>query len=274
MKMDMELRGFSHKTVKVYLKNVQVVSDFFTIDPEQLNYDQIREFLHHAIIFRKLSRSYVNSIYSALMFYFKFTLGRSWNMQDIPRVKQASKLPVALSPSQVQKLFHSVSNIKHKTMLITCYSAGLRVGELLNLKVTDIDSVSMKIRVQNGKGNKERYTILSQTNLNALRKYFQIYKPRNYLFANENTHQPLTTRTIQKVFYDHRRLLNFPEDATIHSLRHSFATHLLLSGTSIAVIQKLLGHAHISTTSIYLHLTNADLSTVSSPIDSWEVFHA
>ena len=273
MKVDMELRGFSPKTVKVYHKNVQTVSDFFNIIPEDLTHDQIREFLHHAIIVRKLSRSYVNSVYSGVMFFFKYTLGLPWDMKEIPRVKQPSKLPVALSPLQVQALFDSVSNIKHKTMLITCYSAGLRVGELLNLKVSDIDSASMKIRVRNGKGNKERYTILSTKNLNALRTYYKLFKPLDYLFANPHTNKPLSTRTIQKVFSDQRSILNFPKDATIHSLRHSFATHLLLSGTSIAAIQKLLGHAHIGTTSIYLHLTNADLSTISSPLDTLEVFN-
>lgn len=273
MKMDMELRGFSDRTVKTYLQNVAIISKHFSIPPEDLSYNQIREFLHQAIKVRNLSRSYVNTVYSSIMFFFKTTLNQSWDMQNIPRVKQASKLPVALSPLHIQKLFNSVSNIKHKTMLITCYSAGLRVGELLNLKISDIDSTSMKIRVRNGKGNKERYTILSSQNLKALRIYYKIYKPNDFLFPNPNTNKPLTTRTIQSVFSAHRSILGLPNDSTLHSLRHSFATHLLLSGVNIVAIKNLLGHSHISTTSIYLHLTQGDIEKISSPLDTMDIFN-
>jgi len=273
MKMDMELKGFSDKTVAVYLKNVQAVANHFGISPQDLDYEQIRLFLHHAITVRKLSRSYINSMYSAVKFYFCTTLNRKWDMKHIPRVKSASKPPVALSPEQVNALFSHVTNLKHRTMLITCYSAGLRVGELLQLKCSDIDSGSMSIRVRSGKGLKERYTLLSEYNLNALRKYYKIYKPSEYLFANPSTGRPLTTRTIQQVFKDSKDSLRFPPDATIHSLRHSFATHLIRSGVDIATIQKLLGHADITTTAVYLHISTPDSLSVKSPLDTFEVFH-
>jgi len=273
MKMDMELKGFSDKTVAVYLKNVQAIANHFGISPQDLDYEQIRLFLHHAIKVRKLSRSYINSMYSAVKFYFETTLDREWDMKHIPRVKTASKLPVALSPEQVSALFSHVSNLKHRTMLITCYSAGLRVGELLQLKCSDIDSSSMSIRIRSGKGLKERYTLLSEYNLKALRQYHKIYRPSEYLFANPSTGLPLTTRTIQQVFKDAKDFLRFPPDATIHSLRHSFATHLIRSGTDIATIQKLLGHADITTTAIYLHISTPDSLSVRSPLDTFEVFH-
>lgn len=271
MKFDMELKGFADKSITTYLKNVNLVSKHFGLPPEELTKDQIREFLHYSIKVRKLSRSYINCVYSAICFYFRNTLKQEWDMTDIPRVKQPSKLPVALSYFQVQLLFKSVSNIKHKTMLITCYSAGLRVSELLELKVSDIDSKTMTIRVRNGKGGKERYTILSKTNLIALRKYYTIFKPNEYLFFNHTTLKPLSVRTIQTTYSTYRDSLNLPKDSTLHSLRHSFATHLILSGVNIVVIQKLLGHADIGTTSKYLHLTNADATNVVSPLDKMEV---
>jgi integrase/recombinase XerD len=273
MKFDMELKGFADKTITVYLRNVIKVSKHFNLPPEELTKEQIREFLHYSIKVRKLSRSYVNSVYSAIYFYFRNTLKQEWNMIDIPRVKQPSKLPVALSHFQVQLLFKAVSNIKHKTMLITCYSAGLRVSELLDLKVSDINSKTMTIRVRSGKGGKERYTLLSKTNLIALRKYYTIFKPTDYLFFNPNTLKPLSTRTIQTTYSTYRDSLNLPKDSTLHSLRHSFATHLILSGVNIVVIQKLLGHSDIGTTSKYLHLTNAEATNVISPLDNMEVFY-
>lgn len=220
MKFDMELKGFADKTITTYLKNVNLVSKHFALPPEDLTKDQIREFLHYAIKVRKLSRSYINSVYSALFFFFRNTLKQDWNMIDIPRVKQPSKLPVALSHFQVQLLFKSVSNIKHKTMLITSYSAGLRVSELLNLKVSDINSNAMTIRVRNGKGSKERYTILSKTNLIALRKYYKIFKPSEYLFFNHTTLKPLSVRTIQTTYSTYRDSLNLPKNSTLHSLRN------------------------------------------------------
>lgn len=274
MKFDMELKGFAYKTITTYLMNVKKISKHFNLPPEELTHDQIREFLHYSITIRKLSRSYVNSVYSAILFFFRNTLKQEWNMIDIPRVKQPSKLPVALSHYQIQLLFHSVSNVKHKTMLITCYSAGLRVSELLDLKISDIDSKTMTIRVRNGKGGKERYTILSMTNLIALRKYFSIFKPTDYLFFNPNTLKPLSPRTIQTTYSTYKKALNLPKDSTLHSLRHSFATHLILSGVSIVKIQKLLGHGDIGTTSKYLHLTNADATNIVSPLDNMEVFFA
>lgn len=190
--MDLELKGYSLKTVDPYVRWVKYFINSYGLSPNELTIDHVREYLHHAITVKKLSRSYVNSNYSALRFFFETTMNRTWDMKHIPRVKQPSKLPIAFSPDQVQKIFLSTENLKHKTMFVTCYSAGLRVGELMNLKPSDILTDTMQIRIRSGKGSKERYTI--------------------------------------------------------HSLRHSFATHLLQLGTDIVVIQKLLGHHDLSTT--------------------------
>lgn len=273
MQMDMELRGFSPKTVKVYLKSVERVSLFHTVAPEDLTYDQIRIYLHHTISVRNLSRSYINMIYSALKFFFEQTLKQPWCMTDIPRVKKPSKLPVTLSPEQVKQLFSTTSNLKHKTMLMLTYSAGLRVAELLDLHVSDIHSSTNRIRIRKGKGGKERYTLLSKSMLDMLRCYYRRYQPQDLLFPNPRTGNRLTERSLQQVFSAQRETLGFPKDATLHSLRHSFATHLLLAGTDVVAIQKLMGHESIRTTSIYLHLTHQDVLKVVSPLDSLEVFH-
>lgn len=273
MKMDMELRGFSPNTVQVYLQSVMRIAEFHDVQPQSLTYDQIRQYLHHLITVKNLSRSYVNTSYSAIKFFFEITLKLSWSMTDIPRVKKDSKLPVALSPLQVKQLFDATDNIKHKTMFMVAYSAGLRVGELLDLHVSDINSDTKRIRVRQGKGRKERYTLLADHTLQALRTYYRRYQPHEFLFPNPRTGKPLTTRTIQQCFLDQKKALGFPKDATIHSLRHSFATHLLLSGTDVTAIQKLMGHESIRTTSVYLHLTQQDVLKVVSPLDTLEVFH-
>lgn len=273
MKMDMELRGFSPKTVQVYLQSVMRIAEFHDVQPQALTYDQIRQYLHHLIKVKNLSRSYVNTSYSAIKFFFETTLKQSWSMTDIPRVKKDSKLPVALSPQQVKQLFDATDNIKHKTMFMVCYSAGLRVGELLDLHVSDIHSDTKRIRVRQGKGRKERYTLLADQTLLALRAYYRRYQPKVLLFPNPHTGRRLTSRTIQQRFLDQRKALGFPKDATLHSLRHSFATHLLLSGTDVTAIQKLMGHESIRTTSVYLHLTQQDVLKVNSPLDTLEVFH-
>lgn len=272
-KMDLELKGYSPKTVDPYIRWVKHFINSYGLSPDELTANHVREYLHHAITVKKLSRSYVNSNYSALRFFFETTMGRTWDMRHIPRVKLASKLPIAFSPEQVQQIFSSTNNLKHKTMLVTCYSAGLRVGELMNLKPSDILPDTMQIRIRSGKGSKERYTILSQMNLELLRVYFKRYRPQTFLFENDRTHRPLTARTIQLTFQERRKALGLHEDATIHSLRHSFATHLLQLGTDIVVIQKLLGHHDLSTTSKYLHLISGELSKTRSPLDAMDVFH-
>lgn len=268
MIMDMELKGFSKKTVKTYSKHVIRLAEHYNTSPEQLDSNHIREYLHYIITVRNLSRAYVNIAYSAFKFYFTITLKKEWDMTHIPRVKIASKLPLALSINQVRDIFVNVENLKHKTMLITCYSAGLRVGELLNLKCTDILSDEMSIRVRDGKGHKERYTILSRFNLICLRHYYRVYRPKEYLFENPITNRPLSPRPIQSTFQKVRLKLNLPSDARLHSLRHSFATHLLKSGVDIFTVQKLLGHASLKTTFRYIHILNVNPLEIRSPLDT------
>ena len=178
-------------------------------------------------------------------------------MARIPRTKQPRRrLPVVLARDEVKALLNNVDNVKHKSILLTIYSGGLRVSEAANLTVTDIDSKRMLIRVNQGKGKKDRYTILSNANLNNLRKYYKIYHPEKWLFYSYNINTPISTRTIQHVFHKAKEKAGIKKDVTVHSLRHSFATHLIESGVDIHHIQKFLGHSGIKTTTIYLHLTH------------------
>jgi len=189
-------------------------------------------------------------------------------MKQIPRCKKDKKLPIVLAKSEVKAIFDVTKNLKHKAILMTIYSSGLRVSEAVNLKVTDIDSRNMQIYVCGRKVNKDRYTLLSKVTLDILRGYFRIYRPSLWLFPGGTFNKPLTTRTVQKIFENARIKANLQKDVSVHSLRHSFATHLLENGTDISYIQRLLGHTNIKTTSIYLHLNRVNIINIKSPLDS------
>jgi len=191
-------------------------------------------------------------------------------MKNIPRSKKQSKLPVVLSPQEVLSIFDAVSNIKHKAILMTTYDAGLRVSETANLLLSDIDSSRMSIFVRQGKGQRDRYSLLSQTNLILLREYWKQYRPSSYLFPGSSPEKPISCRTIQQVFYDARKKAGIHKKASVHSLRHSFASHLLESGTDLFRIQQLLGHFNLETTSKYLHMVQPKVLQVKAPLDLLE----
>ncbi|AOT68960.1 site-specific tyrosine recombinase/integron integrase [Geosporobacter ferrireducens] len=268
MQTDMELRGYSPITVKYYVAHVSRFAKYFGKSPDLLGEDEIRQYLHHCIINKGLSEGTVNTIHSALKFFFSKTLTREWNVEKLSRIKEPKKLPVVLSQSEVKSILDAVSNLKHKAILMTIYAAGLRVSEAAKLKVSDIDSKNMQISVRCGKGKKDRYTLLSKTNLDILREYWMRYHPSDYLFMGADGKSPITARTIQRVFEDAKDRVGIKKNASVHTLRHSFATHLLEAGTDICYIQRLLGHTSINTTTIYLHLRRMDLLNIVSPLDS------
>lgn len=267
MKIDMELRGYSPKTIKNYIYQVSNFAKFFNRSPELLGEEEIRIYLHYCITERKLSEGTVNHINASLKFLFTKTLNRQWNMDKLSRVKERRKLPVVLSIQEVKTILDATKNIKHKAILMTIYSAGLRISEACNLKITDIDSKNMQIFINQGKGKKDRYSILSKSNLKILREYWKIYQPKEYLFSGRYRTNAISTRSVQKVFEKSLKIAKIPKRATVHSLRHSFATHLLDAGTDICYIQRLLGHTRITTTTIYLHLRRMDLLNIKSPLD-------
>ena len=267
MKMDLELAGYSPKTIKSYLMHVNHFSNHFAKPLDSLKIKEIREYLHYLITIKQVSNSYVNCAYSALKFYFQTTLNRFWDIHKIPRAKKVKKLPSVLSMSDIKKIFDVTTNLKHKAILMTTYSAGLRVSEVANLKISDIDSSSMQIFINQGKGNKDRYSLLSQANLSILRKYFKQYKPQHWLFEGVPSDKPISNRSIQRIFKTSKEKAGISKNASLHTLRHSFATHLLEAGTDITYIQKLLGHADIKTTCVYLHLKKINTIKITSPLD-------
>jgi len=273
MKVDLELKGYSPKTVDAYLRYTRKFIDYYQKPIEQLHTDEIRNYLHYLIVIKKCSHSYVNVNYSALKFLYKNTLNQQWNIDKIPRMKKEKKLPVILSKTEVKNILNATTNLKHKAILTTVYSAGLRISEVRNLTIKDIDSKNMQIRVRKAKGKKDRYTLLSQNNLSLLRKYWKEYQPEYWLFPGMPTTKAISARTIQGFFKKYLNKTKITKNATVHTLRHCFATHLLETGVDIFHIQKLLGHASPKTTARYIHLTRKDIIDVKSPFDMMDSDH-
>jgi site-specific recombinase XerD len=265
--MDLELKGYSPKTVDAYVRYAKKFIQHYQEPIEQLRTDEIRNYLHYLIVNKKCSNSYVNVNYSALKFLYKNTLNKQWNVDKIPRLKKDKKLPVILSKQEVKSIFSVTSNLKHKAIFMTIYSAGLRISEANSLIIDDIDSNNMQIRVRQGKGKKDRYTLLSQKNLSILREYWKNYRPKYWLFPGNPSTKAISPRTIQQVFKQSLSKARINKNATVHTLRHCFATHLLEAGVDIFHIQKLMGHASPKTTAIYIHLTRKDILDVISPLD-------
>jgi site-specific recombinase XerD len=263
---ELQLRGYSPKTQKMYLDYMKKYNHHFGKSPDQMGEREIKEYLHYLIIQNK-SQSYINGSYSALKFFYENVLQQPWDVNHIPRIKKEKRLPAILDISEVQRLFEVVSNFKHRTILMTVYAAGLRVSEVVNLKVTDIDSKRMQIRVEQGKGKKDRYTLLSEVNLEMLRLYWQMYRPKTWLFPSYNHDIHISIHAVQKVFERAKQKAGIQKKVSVHSLRHSFATHLLESGADIFYIQQLLGHASVKTTTVYIHLRNQNALKITSPLD-------
>jgi integrase/recombinase XerD len=268
MEQDMQLRGFSPKTQYKYLAHLRQFEEFFHHPAEELGQEELRNFLHYLIKEKNVSSSYANGVYSGLKFFFETTLGRSWDMTQIPRVKKAQKLPVVISREEIKKLLAVTTNLKFKTMFMVAYSAGLRVNEITHLKVSDIDSGQMQILVREGKGKIDRYSLLSEVILKFLREYWKQYRPEVWLFPGKIPGQPMSNRAFQDAFQKARNKSGINTRASIHSLRHSFATRLLENGTDIVRIQHLMGHARIGTTTLYLHLAKSRILEVKSPLDA------
>jgi len=270
MKVDLELRNLSPRTRDCYLTWVRSFALHFHRSPDELGDPEIREYLHHLIQEKKACQSSISQAYSALKFFYETTLKRDWNGFRIPRVKMGKKLPVVLSLQEIQAIFSAVGNLKHRAVLMTIYSAGLRLSEVVHLKVSDVDSQRMTIRVQQGKGQKDRYTLLGQRTLDILRDYWKEYRPSGWLFAGKTESEPLSVSSVQKVFEKALLRAGIKKPASVHTLRHSFATHLLEAGTDLFHIQHLLGHTSLKTTAVYLHLSRKGMGDLASPVDLLE----
>jgi len=267
MIMDMELKNLSPRTIKTYLYWMKQFTVHYGKSPAQLGDEEIRDYLHYLLKTQRASQASMNQAYSALKFFYERTLQREWNGSKIPRSKIPKKLPVVLSQDEVQRIFTATKNLKHLAAFMIIYSGGLRVGEAVKLEVSDIDRERMTIRVRQGKGAKDRYTILGERALEVVREYWYAYHPQNWLFPGEKTGNYLSVSSIQRAFSGTLRRAGISKNASVHTLRHSFATHLLERGIDLYFIQRLLGHTSPKTTSVYIHVARKNIAQIKSPID-------
>jgi integrase/recombinase XerD len=267
MQRDMVLRNLSPKTQYLYHRAARGLESHFKKPPDQLNEDEVKAFLVSIVEDKKLSQSSLKITYSALRFLYETTLKKGWVIDRIPYPKTVKALPHVLDKSEIRRIIEATANLRQKAMLMVTYSAGLRARETAGLKITDIDSKRMMIRVEQGKGNKDRYTLLSQIALETLREYWKEYRPKDWLFPGENPKHYVSVSYVQVAFKRAKTKAGITKPATCHTLRHSFATHLLEAGVDLHTIQVLLGHSSIRTTTVYLHVSKKSLAKVVSPLD-------
>lgn len=270
MKQRLKLKAYSPSTIKTYLNEMsQLLQAIKNIPADSLAPEHLKRYLVYCFEKLQLKENTLHSRINALKFYYEQVLGREKFFWEIPRPKKALILPKLLNETEIRKLFNALANKKHKAMLFTAYSAGLRVSEVVNLKIADIDSKRMQIFIERAKGKKDRYVNLSPVLLDILRSYIRDYKPQPkiYLFESEQTYTAYPARTVQQVFVNAKQKAGIRKSVGIHSLRHSFATHLLDKGTDIKYIKDLLGHFNIKTTERYLHVSKKQLVNIRSPFD-------
>ena len=264
---DMGIRNLADNTQSAYLQQIIAYSKHFHRSPEELGPQEVRAYQVYLTQTRMLAPSSVSVATGALRFLYKVTLKRDWAVDEIPMPKRPFKLPVILSREEVMRFLDSVHSIKHRTILVTAYAAGLRISEATHLKVTDIDSQRMMLRVDQGKGRKDRYVMLSPRLLELLRKYWKAMRPTAWLFPGDVPGQPITRGAVGLACQKAHRASGITKPITAHSLRHAFATHLLESGTDVRTIQLLLGHRSLATTSRYLKVATSTVCATASPFD-------
>lgn len=265
---EIQLKGYSAATLKTYRNEFGAYLNYLKeIPAENSTVEDIRKYILFCINELKLSEATIHSRMSAIKFYYEQVLKRERFLMAIPRPKKPLKLPKVIAPADIKKLFEATANLKHNTMLKLCYGLGLRVSEIVNLKITDIDSKSMQVFIERSKGKKDRYANLPESILPQLRSYFIEYKPQIYLFEGQYGAQ-YSSRSAQQVFKNAMLKAKINKTVGIHSLRHSFATHLLEQGTDIRFIQELLGHSDIKTTLLYTEVSDKSIRKIISPLDN------
>ena len=264
---DMGIRNLAENTQSAYLQQVAAYARYFGRSPDQLGPEEIRTYQLYLMEVRALTPSSICVATGALRFLYKVTLKRSWAVEEIPMPKRPRKLPEILSPEEVMHFLNAIINHKHRAILMTAYAAGLRVSEATHLKVTDIDSQRMMLRVEQGKGMKDRYVMLSPRLLDVLRTYWKSARPTQWMFPGEVPGQPITREAVGLACQKARRDSGITKPITPHSLRHAFATHLLESGADLRTIQLLLGHRSLATTARYLKVATTTICATTSPFD-------
>jgi len=262
----LELHRLSPETIKAYLAAISQLASFHQRSPDQLNEEQARDFLHHLIAVKKLASSTCNQKIAAINFFYRHVMGQAEFYLRIP-MKRSGKLPEPLSRKEVAMIFDAARNLKHRVLMMTTYGAGLRSAELVRLKPRHIDAGRMCLRVEQGKGRKDRYTLLSPRLLAELRAYWKSYRPTGWLFTNQAGNDHLTAAAAQSVFTTLKKRAGITRGGGIHSLRHSFGTHLMEAGVPLPVIQRMMGHKSISTTLRYLHVSTRYVGDLNGPAD-------
>ena len=270
MTEDLILHNLSPKTIRLYINWVADFAQYFHTSPEHLGPEHVRSYLLHLVQERQASWNVQKQARLALQFLYRVTLGREWVVEKVACPKAPKKLPVVLSQDEMARFLDALQNPKHRALLMTAYAAGLRLSEVARLRVEDIDSARMVIHVRQGKGHKDRDVMLSPRLLAVLREYWATYRPKPYLFPGRQPDRPVSPRTVQMVCQRALAASGLSKHVHMHTLRHSFATHLLESGTDLRTIQVLLGHHSFSTTARYLHITTAALKSTRSPFDGLE----
>jgi integrase/recombinase XerD len=265
---DMQLRKFAPETQRNYVHHVANFARHFGISPDELDIEAVRQYQLYLLNERKLSAESVNQYISSVKFVYLITLEMPWTDEYFSRVRRPHKLPVVLSQEEVMHFFDNIPSLKYRAALMTCYGAGLRVSEAVSLKVSDIDSQRMLIRVEQGKGAKDRYAMLSPRLLDVLRRYYRAARPTEYLFPSWRANRHLCSASLQIACREAAALSGIRKRVTVHTLRHSFATHLLENGTDIRLIQVLLGHSRIDTTARYAQVGPQVVAATVSPLDN------
>ena len=267
---DLVVRGMAVRTREAYLGAVAGLAKYYGRRPDGISEQEVQSYLLHLIEQRKLAWSSCNIVAQGLKFFYRVTLKRSEAQFVIPRARQPQKLPQILSREEVAALIEKTVNLKHRAILMTAYGAGLRLNEICHLKLTDIDSNRMTIRVEQGKGARDRYTLLSPRLLTELRCYWRAYRPKPWLFMSPDPTRPIGEHTVHRIYHAAKARAAIAKAGGIHSLRHAFATHLLEAGVDIHTIQRLMGHGHISSTLRYFHLARKHLAKTPSPLELLE----
>ena len=265
------LKGYSEETLRNYVYSLeQWLDEIYPLKPEDISKEQVEDYLYRLIWVEKMSESGVNGIINAIKFYYEEVCGKSRIVYDLTRPARPLQIPRLFSKQEVESILKHTENLKHRTILLVCYSSGLRVSEVVNLKVRDIDSGRMVLNILGAKGKKDRVVPLSPVLLKYLRQYFSVYHPKEYLFEGQG-HPKYSPRSVQEILKKSKQRAGINKSGSVHALRHSYATHLLDKGVDITYIQKLLGHQDLKTTLKYLHVTVRDLHQIKSPLDDLEL---
>ena len=268
MKADMELRNRSIHTQEYYLRMVRVFQEHFDKPADQMGENEIAEYLHYLLTVKKSHPNTVNMNNSAFRFLYGVTLDIVLNIKKFPRIKHSRSLPDLLTKEEIQRIVDCGSKPIHKVMFLLAYGSGLRLSEITNLKVSDIDSQQMRIFVRKGKGGRDRFALLPQTTLESLREYWLKYRPTDWLFVAPNAGGRYLGKTLEDAFNSAVKRAGIQKDVSIHTLRHCFATHLFNEGNNLYAIKKLMGHVRIDTTTWYTQLADSSALKSRSPLDS------